>query len=415
MVHASYVNPSFRCNSTSVLLFCTSSVSQFLPSCGHHLLGIFGGTNLTNLNFKKAALATAIASLVVSTALVAPAKAGPVEQEIINNVIQNILQNIRDQIQNRRLVATPGRMQFTGEDSEFNNRDPFATNEAGNPFAALAYAKAPAMAVSAAPVWIYGVNAIGSGDKTTTFGSTTHTATGTGAFDVTKIGIFTATDALTFVATGSGSWSHIFGVPLAMDTTAVTGSGTLAYVNGGFSADFTGAASSTRVDWVALGLVAPPDSSSLSYTGNAQYKVDFPYSVWFEPTVGFTYTEAYTANFGTKIGDATEVHAGGRVGTEMKWMGFTVQPSLSGAAFKVVDQNGVGSGGVGAVAAVGGRDTGLGVRGSGKINVIWTQNFSSYLEGHGSSVSGTKGNSAIVGNFAATQTVGAMAGLRYTW
>jgi hypothetical protein len=55
-------------------------------------------------------------------------------------------------------------------------------------------------------------------------------------------------------------------------------------------------------------------------------------------------------------------------------------------------------------------ETGLGVRGSGKINVIWTPHFSSYLEVHGSGVNGTK----TVG-FVATQTAGAMGGLRYTW
>jgi hypothetical protein len=373
---------------------------------------------------RKSGLAAAVASLALSSSLVTPAKAGEVEQEIVNNVIQNILQNVRDQIQRRKIAPPPGRFQFTGEESDFDGRNPFVTAKPGDPFAALAYAKAPAMVAAPVPIWIFGINGIGSGDRTSTVNTEVKSVTGTGAFDVTKIGIFTATDALTFVATGSGTWSHILGSlgAVTMNTSTGTGSGTLAYVNGGFSTDFTVAASLTHVDWVALGFAPQPDSSSVSYTGNVQYKYDLPYTFWVEPTIGVTYTEAYTANFGTKIGDATEVHAGGRVGFETKWMGFTVQPSMSGAVFKIVDQNGVGAGGAGAgvpglpgggVVAL--RDTGLGGRGSAKINVIWTQNFSSYLEGHGSGVAGTKGNSAIPGNFVATQSYGAMGGVRYTW
>jgi hypothetical protein len=63
----------------------------------------------------------------------------------------------------------------------------------------------------------------------------------------------------------------------------------------------------------------------MSYTWNAQYRFDFQYGIFFEPTGGVTYTDLFTANFGTHIGNSTEVHLGGRVGTEMKWMGFTVQ------------------------------------------------------------------------------------------
>lgn len=339
---------------------------------------------------------------------------GFVEREIVNNVIQNILQNVRDQIQRRQGIAPAGRLQFSGEESDFNSRNPFATNAAGNPFAALGYAKSPVLAPAPVPTWLFGVNGIVSGDRTNTINSDISLVTGTGAVDITKIGVFTATDALTFVATGSGTWSHILGSlgTLTMNTSTGTGSGTLAYVNGGFSADFTAAASWTHIDWVAFGLVAPPDSSAVSYTGNVQYKISLPYTFWFEPTVGFTYTEAYTANFGTKLGDATEVHAGGRVGFETKWMGFTVLPSMGGQVFKIVDING---GGVAGVGLGFNGDTGLGARGSAKINVLWTQNFSSFVEAHGSGVAGTKGNTAIAGNFIASQTYGGMTGVRYSW
>jgi hypothetical protein len=92
-------------------------------------------------------------------------------------------------------------------------------------------------------------------------------------------------------------------------------------------------------------------------------------------------------------------------------MGFTVQPTLSGAVFQVVDVNTtVLAGVVGAAAA----PQGLGGRGSAKVTVLWTPNFSSYIEGHTSGVASTK---TLPGglNPSAVQTSGAQAGLRYTW
>ena len=310
------------------------------------------------------------------------------------------------------MAPASGALRFNGEDGQFDNRSPFTSNNPGNPFAALAYAKAPMMAPAPVSVWLYGANLIGSGDKALTYGTETHITTVTGAFDVTKIGIFTATDALTFIGTGSNSWSSATAtIPLigqSLYSTIPSTSGTLSYLNGGFSADFTALASWTSVTPPSP-LILIPNSSSISYTGNAQYRFDFPYSMWFEPTSGVTYTEAYTANFGTKLADTTEVHGGARIGTEMKWMCFTVQPTLSGAVFKTVDSNTL------MLAAPASPPGLLGGRGSGKINVIWTSNFSSYIEAHGSGVASTKTNQLPLPNPFATQTIGAQAGLRYTW
>jgi Autotransporter beta-domain len=336
-----------------------------------------------------------------------PGKADTViEQEIVRNAVQNILWTVRDQIQNRRLTApAPGMMRFTGEESEFDNRRPFEQS-ARDAFDALGYAKAPAMAPAAVPVWLYGVNAIGAVDETRTAGVGTTAASGTGAFDVTKIGIFTASDALTFVTTGTGIWAHTFG----LDITTSSGAGTLAYTNGGFSADFTTSATWSRLSAVVAGVIAPPNSSSVSYAGNAQYKFDLPNKFYIEPTIGLTYTELYTANFGTKTGDATELHGGARVGTEFKWMSYTLQPQVSGAVFQNVSQNGALAGAVPGLpgAAAGASTSGVGGRGSARINVIWTPNFSSFLDVHGTAVAAT--TTAPV-----TQTIGGSAGMRYSW
>lgn len=345
-------------------------------------------------------------------ASVGSAHAQSVQQLVVNNVIQNILQNVRDQIQGRRLASPPGVMRFSAEVGEFDNHNPFGSKESDDPFHALGYAKSPvytkAPAAAAYPAWIYGVNLIGSYDRSNAaIVGTIDTYTVVGAFDVTKIGIFTASDALTFVATGTNSWSHYFGT----DITSPSGSGTLAYTNGGFSTDFTASASWSRVSSIGV-VAASPDSSSMSYTANGQYKFDFPYTVFVEPTAGVTYTENYTANFGTKTSDSTEVHGGVRLGFDTKWIGYTIQPSWTVVAMKIVDQSGVGAvggigglppgalGGAGVVAATSGSN--FGGRTSAKINVIWTPAFSSYIEAHATEIAGTT-------------TAGAQGGLRYTW
>jgi hypothetical protein len=360
--------------------------------------------------------AFAVAGLCVAS----PAKADvDVKQEVLKAVIQNILQSVRDQIQGRRLRMVPGMNRFSSEDSEFDNKDPFAAKGMANPFdAALGYTKAPPMAAPPASDWLFGVNAVGSGDRSYALNTWVSSATGVGAFDATKIGIFTATDALTFVLTGSDTWAHTFS-GFGFDSNTPAASGTISYINGGFSTDFTATASWTTNSSTAGLLFAPPaNSSSMSYTWNAQYRFDFQYGVFIEPTGGVTYTDLYTANFGTHIGNSTEVHLGGRIGTEMKWMGFTVQPQLSGAVFKLVDVSGAAAGGgiagVPAVpvvpAPIAVSDTGLGGRGSAKINVIWTPNFSTYVEGHGMGIAGTK----TLG-FVATESIGGQVGARYTW
>jgi hypothetical protein len=338
---------------------------------------------------------------------------GQFQQDILIGNVGTITQTVRDQIHRRLMgtstIATP--LRFTGEDPEFDNSNPFAAMGVTDPFNALAYGKVYTKAPPMAPAsqWIYGANLIGSGDQTTTFGTQIGIGTVTGAFDVTKIGIFNTNDALTFIGTASGSWAHDFSGPLSewdSDTPAV--SGTLSYLNGAFSADFTALASWTSYSSGLGGL--PTNNSVISYTGNAQYRFDLPYSVFFEPTGGVTYTDAFSSGFGTEAADYTELHAGARVGTEMKWMGYTIEPQLSGAVFKVVDYN-VDNAILAPSIIPANPNLGLGGRGSAKITVLWTSNFSSYIEAHTSAISGTNTALGITG----MQTTGGQVGMRYTW
>jgi hypothetical protein len=332
------------------------------------------------------------------------AKAQSVTDRVIQNVIQNVLQNIRDQIQSRRLLSTaPGRLQFSGDDaSVLSSKD--------DPFGALAYAKAPytkAPPPSAPPppTYIYGLNMTGSADWSRSAGITTESFGAIGSFDVTKIGIFSAYDALSFVGTGGGVWSN----SILTDNTTALGAATIAYVNGGFSTDFTVNGTWTSVQLRAAGIaVGSPDVSGVSYAPNVQYKFELPNTWYIEPTVGFTYTETYTANFGTKTGDSTEVHGGARFGFETMWNAVKVQPSLSLAAFSIVSQNGVGGaaigpGGIPLPGVAAGTPTGqVGGRASGKLNFVWSDRFSSFIEAHGSTIQGT-------------DAYGTTAGIRWTF
>ncbi len=343
----------------------------------------------------------------VSTIMVQPALAqsGPdVEREIIGNVIQNIVQTVRDEVQRRRVVAPAGMLRFSGESSDFDGRDIFAERKVSDPFRALGYAKAAAL-VAPPSSWLYGTNLVGSADRASA-GIGVNVETLVGAFDITKIGIFGTSDALTFIGTGGHSWSRAaLGAGSTLEGSMPSTSATVSYLNGGFSAD-----ASVLLSWSSSKVTFPGfptitgDGSSLAYTFNTQYRFDFPYSVWFEPTVGVTYSEVYTANFGTKTGDSTEIHGGARIGTQMVWMGYKVQPTVSAIAFRVVDSS----------AGIGTTDM-YGIRGSAKMNVIWAENFSSYLEVHGTATS--QQQQANFANLATSslQTIGVQAGLRYTW
>jgi hypothetical protein len=74
----------------------------------------------------------------------------------------------------------------------------------------------------------------------------------------------------------------------------------------------------------------------------------------------------------------------------LMWNTVRVQPSLTLAAFSIVSQTGV-VGGVGPtglpiVATTTGE---VGGRASGKLNFLWTDKFSSFIEGDGSTIQGT--------------------------
>ncbi|MCL2713252.1 MAG: hypothetical protein FWD68_01300 [Alphaproteobacteria bacterium] len=334
-----------------------------------------------------------------------------IQTQIVNGVIQNIIVNVRDQIQQRRIVTDDGisgLLQYSAEGTGTGARDRFSGKPGGDPFSAFAYYTKAPLSGQASQQWLYGANLVGSGDRGISQGLSVTVGTAVGAFDITKIGIFSATDSLTFIGTGGNSWANTSNywvdTTTTTSSTSASASGTLAYINGGFSTDF-GILSS----WTSSG-VAGGDSSAISYAWNVQYRYTGPHSFWFEPTVGVAYSESFNGDFDQKLADSTEVHGGLRFGTQMKWMGYTVQPMLSGVAFKVVDQSGVPP-----IQKVDANNNtynvypagATGFRGAGKITVLWTPNFSSYIDLHASTIS-----SPDVPNI---QLYGVQGGLRYTF
>jgi Autotransporter beta-domain len=359
------------------------------------------------MNFKIKGITHAkVALLTVSipALLAGPAKADSVADRVIQNVVQNVLQNVRDQIQSRRLaIPTPGRLQFTGEE------EPTAY-QGSDPFAALGYAKAPLYTKApppapAVPTWLYGVNLTGSADWSRSAGITTSSYGVTGAIDITKIGISSQYDALTVIFTGGGVWSNAPGT----DSSTGVGAGTIAYTNGGFSVDFTIDGTWTTSRLAAAGIITNTDSTGISYAPNVQYKFDLANGFFIEPTVGATYTQTFTSSFGAQTGDSTEVHGGARFGTDTTWNGTRVQPSLKLEAFSIVAQSGISTVAVGGTGVTTPVVTGSGVatgqvggRASGKLNILWTPTFSSFIEAHGSGISGLT-------------AYGTTAGLRWTF
>ena len=354
--------------------------------------------------FLQGATAILAGAVLVPSLSLSQAKADFIENQIIQNVIQNILQNVRDQIQRRELVVPPVRaLRFSGDDEN-------SASSAETPFSALAYASMPTKAppmVAPTPSYLYGLNLTGSADDSRASGITTTTFGVTGAVDITKLGVFTTTDAFTVIFTGSGLWSHATG----LNSDTGVGAGTIAYTNGGFSTDLTIDPNWTRARLAAAGVVVGTttmNTSGISYAPNVHYKFDLANAWFIEPTVGLTYTQTFTEDFGTETGHSTEVHGAVRIGTETLWNGVRVQPSLTGGLFGIADQSGVGGainpatpglpasgGGTPATGKVGGQ-------GSGKLNILWTNTFSSYIEVHGSGI-------------ANTTDVGATGGLRWTF
>ena len=311
------------------------------------------------------------------------ARADPnyIARHVVQGVIVNIIRAIHDNLQQRGTTRSESRTSFTDEDST-------AAGTYDDAFAALGYNGMPTKAVPqpqpAQSSFQYGATVTGTGERdqnTDETGSTTVTNsfTATGSADATKIGIFNASDTLTLLILGSRSWAQAPGT----DSTTNGVAGTVSYANGGFSADFTIQSQSTKSTITIGNVNAAADSNSVSYSENVQYKFDLPHAWFIEPTVGMTYT--HTQVVASQGGHSTEIQGGARIGTEVIWNGVHIQGTVTATAFSPVSDSPVTL------------QTGhLGGRGVAKWNLLWSDNFSSFIEVHGtlishSSIYGTTG------------------------
>jgi hypothetical protein len=351
---------------------------------------------------RRAIVALLFGTVCLPSFAVIPAKADPSEtaREVVNGVIQSVIQSIRDEIRMRLAHPVGAPLRFNGEPD-----DPAAASIYNDAFRALGYMppKASPPAPTPAPSWLFGATGTGSYDynHSSAGGINTHTNsfTVTGGLDATRIGVFGASDALTFVATGSDSFARADIANAAGVTSTTPGiAGTVSYLNGGFSTDFT-----VNGQWThSLGMT----TTAVSYTPNAQYRFDLPNAWWWEPTIGDTYTQTSLPG-GLGNTHTNEVHGGVRVGTETPWYGVRVQSQVEGDVFNITDQSvptvpggaALPAGTPGSTPSQQGKTGG---RGSVRFTFLWTDHFSTYIEGHIHGIDDTLGE-------------GVTGALRYTW
>jgi Autotransporter beta-domain len=300
--------------------------------------------------------------------------------------------------------------------------DPFADNTQStkdNPFAkfdnsfadlpgALGYAKSPIYTKAAAPLpssvvfAIWGQGFADQEKRTETFlgadvGRTTNTYGGLAGFDATFSNWLGMGGTFTLGTLGGYTQSNVRNADGS--TSRVEGPGVGIYsvtTKGGLSLD-----SVTKVDFFSLdrwqtGIpVLTLGLTSWATAGNINYRFYLPQNWWIEPTAGVSFNtikwDTPSKILGFQDGNTLRVQGGSRVGTSAVWGAYTVEGSLTGLAYSDVVVNG-GSIAVAAGAPLVPTDQGkVFGQGIGKIAVIWTPQFSSYVEGE------VRGRDGVIG------------------
>lgn len=310
--------------------------------------------------------------------------------DTVLGVTQSNIQGVRDGVQRylrQRPIGGAPALAFSGQ--------PQREFAADNPFASLAYAKAtkgPAPLATAPPSYFISVWAQGSHDherrstflNVTSTASTTISNTAVAGLDYVKIGVAQAADA--FVIGAFGTHTHTtssivannFEGPASTRSNSNGGGMYASYINGGFSTDFTLVITSTD-SAVTSAIVTQTDIDSWNASFNMQYKWDLPANWWVEPTGGFSVTQSHLSTRNTTDGNIRRMQGGVRTGTEFAFGSVKVQPTLAGYVYSDVNNE---------IAHIVGftflhnNDKGyLWTKGVGKLNVQWTDKFSTSVEG----------------------------------
>jgi hypothetical protein len=366
----------------------------------------------------------------ISVAAAAATSAGPahaqsaadITRQVVNSAVQSVIQSIRDQLQSRRTPA-PGTLVTRFTDADLTPNQPVYDDA----FGALGFARSPMvtkaapmpMAAAPPPQWgVWGTGAF-NWQRSTISGtsSTAETWSAVGGADYTKIGVLTSSDALVIGVDGSGAWTH---TSTGVNVTTPSVGAFSAYVNGGFSTDFSflAAFSDSSIPGVAGFASTSEKTDSYSYTGDLQYKFELMNAWWVEPTVGATYANTFFNTPGAGVGEVFTVQGGGRFGTEfVDPTGVKIQPIFLGLIYSNVVEK---TGGVAGAPPVGLLPSGVGLpvttatgtdkgqiwlKGDAKLNFVFNQYFSAYVEGI---VYGTHGNLNALG-------AGALVGARWVF
>lgn len=312
--------------------------------------------------------------------------------------VASIQQSRRDAIQ--AIVKGRGNLKWDASGSRWVPAfaaDPEARTEYG-PFSALAYSKtgmvtkAPPRAPVVTNEWIVSGWVQGSADyedRDLRFGAAnvstkTRSYTGIGGVDFVKIGIATGTDAIVigFLGMGTDTRTETFVGDVTKSTTP--GGGLyVSYIAGGFSVDYSFLANFTDSNVQFAGTAATVQigtTDSYVTSANIQYKWDVPSSQWWiEPTGGYSYTRTYSPVAFTTIGHTLRFQGGVRAGTEWAWGTAKVQPTIMGLAYEDVS---IKTPTIPPAIFIGLNDQGyVWGKGVGKLNVQWTDKFSTYVEG----------------------------------
>jgi hypothetical protein len=336
------------------------------------------------------------------------------QQQSIRDFVQSFVRSILSGDQQRRLGGPNDELErrlrrFSGEPER---NDPYALGY--DPFEALAlgYTKAPRKGPAPAPAaqsYFISTWAQGAHDherRTNTFGgapagSTTTANTVVAGADVVKIGVAEQTDA--FVIGGFGTWTTSHSASQqGVNTRSVTPGGGLyaSYINGGFSSDVSVIITNTSSRFFAGAVPGAVDTDSLTMSFNTQYKFDLPSKWWVEPTVGYSATVSNNNVPNTVAGAVRRFQGGARVGTEFTYGTVRLEPTVTGLAYSDVDVETITANGV---TFTGLSDKGyLWGKGIAKLNVVWTDKFSTSFEGE------ARGRADVF-------AYGARVMARYTW
>ena len=232
--------------------------------------------------------------------------AADITRQVVNSAVQSVIQSIRDQLQSPR-TPVPGSMVTRFTDADLTPNQTIYDDA----FGALGYndrpmvTKGAAMPMAAAPpppqYGLWGTGAF-NWQRTTVAGtsSTAETWSGVGGADYTKIGVLTSSDALVLGVDGAGAWTH---TSTGVNVTTPSVGAFSAYVNGGFSTDFSFLAAfsdSSGIAGVAGGPSTSQKTDAYSYTGDLQYKFELGNAWWVEPTVGATYANTFFRHAGSR-------------------------------------------------------------------------------------------------------------------